>query len=105
MAAIDDPKLLKQLKSQQEHNRQEGLAAVFATAPAPERSAEPAPRSRKPAAASKRTSWKMRAWHVKPETAKHLAAYVNRRQEAGASLDASDVVDQAITAWLDQQAA
>jgi hypothetical protein len=45
----------------------------------------------------------MRAWYVKPETARRLTAYVNRQQEAGVTLDASDVVDQAIAAWLDQK--
>ena len=45
----------------------------------------------------------MRAWYVQPETASRLRAYVNRQQEAGSTIDASDVVDQAIAAWLDQQ--
>jgi len=90
-------KLASQLDS-----RQQGLEAVFGSAPEPEQPA-PAPRSRKPATASKRTSWKMRAWYVKPETASRLTAYVNRQQEAGAVIDASDVVDQAITEWLGQQ--
>ncbi|CAK6694058.1 MAG: hypothetical protein NWQ25_00340 [Prochlorococcaceae cyanobacterium MAG_34] len=45
----------------------------------------------------------MRAWYVQPETASRLRAYVNRQQESGTSLDASEVVDQAIAAWLDQQ--
>uniref|UniRef100_UPI00404A4055 hypothetical protein n=1 Tax=Cyanobium sp. TaxID=2164130 RepID=UPI00404A4055 len=49
------------------------------------------------------SSWKMRAWYVQPETASRLRAYVNRQQESGTSLDASEVVDQAIAAWLDQQ--
>ena len=93
------------LTSQLDGNRTQGLEAVFGSSPEPEPPAAPAPRSRKPAAASKRTSWKMRAWYVKPETAKRLAAYVNRQQEAGITLDASDVVDQAIAAWLDQHAA
>jgi hypothetical protein len=39
-----------------------------------------------------------------PETASRLRAYVNRQQESG-SIDASEVVDQAIAAWLDQHAA
>jgi hypothetical protein len=47
----------------------------------------------------------MRAWYVQPETASRLRAYVNRQQESGTSIDASQVVDQAIAAWLDQQAA
>ncbi len=90
-------KLAKQLDE-----RQQGLAAVFGTAPAPaEPPAEPA--KAKPATTSKRSTWKMRAWYVQPETASRLRAYVNRQQETGSSIDASDVVDQAIAAWLDQQ--
>jgi hypothetical protein len=82
--------------------RQQGLAAVFGTAPAPaEPPAEPA--KAKPTSTSKRSSWKMRAWFVRPDTASRLRAYVNRQQEAGETIDASDVVDEAITAWLDQQ--
>jgi hypothetical protein len=30
---------------------------------------------------------------------------VNRQQETGRSIDGSDVVDQALKAWLDQQVA
>lgn len=63
----------------------------------------PAPRSRKSTAVSKRTSWKMRAWYVKPETANLLTVYVNRQQEAGSTIDASDVVDQAIVEFLKQR--
>jgi hypothetical protein len=88
-------KLAKQLDE-----RQQGLQAIFGTAPAP---AEPA--KAKPATTSKRSTWKMRAWYVQPETASRLRAYVNRQQETGSSIDASDVVDQAIAAWLDQHAA
>jgi len=51
---------------------------------------------------SKRRTWKMRAWYVQPKTARRLRAYVNRQQEGGRIIDASDVVDQAITAWLEQ---
>lgn len=80
--------------------RQQGLAAVFGTAPAE----PPAPPAKaKPATTSKRSTWKMRAWYVQPATASRLRAYVNRQQETGSSIDASDVVDQAIAAWLDQQ--
>lgn len=53
-------------------------------------------------AGSKRSTWKMRAWYVQPETASRLRAYVNRQQETGSTIDASEVVDQAIAAWLDQ---
>jgi hypothetical protein len=89
-------------KIEDQAKRQQGLAAVFGTAPAPE---EPpaTPAKAKPATTSKRSTWKMRAWYVQPETASRLRAYVNRQQETGSSIDASDVVDQALTAWLDQQ--
>lgn len=88
-------------------DRQQGLAAVFgAPAPAPaEPSAAPARRNRQPVAGSKRSTWKMRAWYVQPETASRLRAYVNRQQENGSGIDASDVVDQAIAAWLDEHGA
>jgi hypothetical protein len=65
----------------------------------------PARRARQQVEGSKRSSWKMRAWYVQPETASRLRAYVNRQQESGTSIDASEVVDQAIAAWLDQHAA
>jgi hypothetical protein len=63
----------------------------------------PARGARQAATTSKRSTWKMRAWYVQPETASRLRAYVNRQQESGTSIDASEVVDQAIAAWLDQQ--
>lgn len=85
--------------------RQQGLAAVFGDQAAPPVDPAPARRTRQPAAASKRSTWKMRAWYVQPETASRLRAYVNRQQETGSGIDASDVVDQAIAAWLDQQGA
>ena len=93
---------LDKLTSQLE-DRQQGLAAVFG-APAPaEPPAAPARRNRRQVEGSKRSTWKMRAWYVRPETAIRLRAYVNRQQESGTSIDASEVVDQALTAWLDQQ--
>jgi hypothetical protein len=96
--------LEEQLKRQQGLTTLFGEKAVAAAEPAPEPSAEPpARRNRKQVDGSKRSSWKMRAWYVQPETASRLRAYVNRQQEAGSSIDASDVVDQAIAAWLDQQ--
>jgi hypothetical protein len=90
-------KLAKQLDE-----RQQGLQAIFGTAPAPAEQPAPAAPARR-SSASKRSTWKMRAWYVRPETASRLRAYVNRQQETGSSIDASDVVDQAIAAWLDQQ--
>jgi len=89
--------------------RQQGLAAVFgeqaAPPPVPADPPAPARRNRKQVDGSKRSTWKMRAWYVQPETASRLRAYVNRQQETGSTIDASDVVDQAIAAWLDQQGA
>ena len=79
--------------------RQQALAAIFGAEPP----AAPARRNRQQVAGSKRSTWKMRAWYVQPETASRLRAYVNRQQETGSGIDASDVVDQAIAAWLDQQ--
>ena len=81
------------------HQRQMKEAAVEQ----PEAESAPARRSRQQVPGSKRSTWKMRAWYVQPETASRLRAYVNRQQEAGSTIDASDVVDQAIAAWLDQQ--
>jgi hypothetical protein len=81
--------------------RQQGIEAVFGAPAKPP--ASPTGRNREQVSTSKRSSWKMRAWYVKPETARRLTAYVNRQQEAGVALDASDVVDQAIAAWLDQK--
>lgn len=51
-------------------------------------------------AVSKRTNWTMRAWYVQPTTAERLKSYVNRRQENGETIDASDVVEQALQQWL-----
>ena len=87
---MDFEKLLAQREAKQ--------AAIEQPAPA-------APAKVKPATTSKRSTWKMRAWYVQPETASRLRAYVNRQQETGASIDASEVVDQAIAAWLSQQGA
>lgn len=84
--------------------RQQALAALYGEqAAAPEPAKQPERRNRQKVPGSKRSSWKMRAWYVQPETASRLRAYVNRQQEAGSTIDASDVVDQAIAAWLDQQ--
>jgi len=49
---------------------------------------------------SKRDSWINRAWYVNPETANRLKSYINRQQEKGASIDASDVVNEALLAFL-----
>lgn len=50
---------------------------------------------------SKRMNCVLRAWYVRPETADRLKAYVNRRQESGEAIDASDVVEQALQDWFD----
>mgnify|MGYP001547377585 CR=1 FL=1 len=49
---------------------------------------------------SKRDSWVNRAWYVNPETANRLKSYVNRQQENGATIDASDVVNEALVTFL-----
>lgn len=92
-----------------QYERRKGMVSVYgeqaAKAAVEQPEAEPAParRNRQQVPGSKRSTWKMRAWYVQPETASRLRAYVNRQQEAGSTIDASDVVDQAIAAWLDQQ--
>ena len=88
---MDFEKLLAQREAKQ--------AAFELPAPA----GAPARRARQQVEGSKRSSWKMRAWYVQPETACRLRAYVNRQQESGTSIDASEVVDQAIAAWLGKQ--
>lgn len=95
MAQLDSDKMFGQLLAQREAKQ----AAVELPAPAE----APARRARQQVEGSKRSTWKMRAWYVQPETASRLRAYVNRQQETGSAIDASDVVDQAIAAWLDQQ--
>ncbi len=57
------------------------------------------------AATSKRDSWVNRAWYVQPETANRLKSYVNRQQENGINIDASDVVNEALAAFLSNNAA
>ena len=90
---MDFNKILEQRQNKQEAIEQ---PAAKPKQPKTEKASKPGP-------TSKRSAWKMRAWYVQPETASRLRAYVNRRQETGNSIDASDVVDQAIAAWLDQQ--
>jgi hypothetical protein len=67
---------------------------------------EPKPkatRKRRQVADSKRANWLMRAWYVQPDTASRLRAYVNRQQEAGETIDASEIVDTALRAWLQRK--
>lgn len=94
---MDFDKLLQQRQAKE---------ATAAEPPAPPAPAKPrATRQRAKVADSKRASWLMRAWYVQPETASRLRAYVNRQQEAGQTIDASDVVDEAIAAWLKRKGA
>jgi len=108
--AAVDPQVLhvesKPVDLQEMQSKREAAAEAWMAANRPAQK-EPAPKpKRKPeATGSKRRTWKMRAWFVRPETANRLRAFVNRQQETGSTIDASDVVDQAITAWLDQQGA
>ena len=78
------------------------LAQREAKQAATEQPAPAAPAKAKPATTSKRSTWKMRAWYVQPETASRLRAYVNRQQENGADVDASEVVNQAIAEFLER---
>jgi alkylhydroperoxidase family enzyme len=66
---------------------------------------QPAPAEAPARRARQRVEGSKRAWYVQPETASRLRAYVDSQQEGGTSIDASELVDQAIAAWLDQQAA
>jgi len=54
---------------------------------------------------SKKSSWKLKGFYLRPETAKRLRSYVNRLQEDEQKIDASDVVDQALAAFLDKKKA
>ena len=54
---------------------------------------------------SKRSTWKLKGLYLRPETAKRLRSYVNRLQEDDQKIDASDVVDQALAAFLDKKKA
>jgi hypothetical protein len=87
-------------KLQQQRLAKQAAAPIEPSAAEPA-AKPPATRQRRQVQDSKRSNWLMRAWYVQPDTAKRLRAYVNRQQEAGETVDASDVVDQAIRAWLD----
>lgn len=93
---MDFEKLLQQRETKE---------AAAQDPPAPKAAKPKGTRNRQQVAGSKRSSWKMRAWFVQPETASRLRAFVNRRQEAGDMIDASDVVDEAIRAWLSKKGA
>lgn len=62
-------------------------------------------RNRAKDAESKRSTWKLKGLYLRPETAKRLRSYVNRLQEDDQKIDASDVVDQALAAFLDKKKA
>jgi hypothetical protein len=77
--------------------------AAAAAAPATPPTDPPPTRKRRQVADSKRANWLMRAWYVQPDTASRLRAYVNRQQEAGEVIDASEIVDTALRAWLQRK--
>jgi hypothetical protein len=89
-------------KMQEQIERNKGINAVFGATPDNAEPAPVAPPASKQVSDSKRSTWKQRAWYVKPETASRLRAYVNRQQENGVDVDASEVVDQAIAEFLER---
>ena len=89
-------------KLQDQIERNKGINAVFGATPGKAEPAPVAPPVSKQVSDSKRSTWKQRAWYVKPETASRLRAYVNRQQENGADVDASEVVNQAIAEFLER---
>ena len=96
MADLTNPKLLEQLE------RQQDLAAVFG-APAPtEPPAAPARRTRQPAAASKRSTWKACTFYLPPETKARLERVLLQRKLAGTdgAADQSEAINEALQAWL-----
>ena len=89
-------------KTEEQIGRDKGLNALFGATPGKAEPAPVAPPVSKQVSDSKRSTWKQRAWYVKPETASRLRAYVNRQQENGTNIDASEVVDQAIAEFLER---
>lgn len=99
--AIEQPK-----QEPAPRTRRSPAAAAAAAAPAEIEQAEQpvARRGRKPSASSKRQGWIARTYYLRPETAERLRRYVLQQQlEGGAAVDGSEVVDAALSAWLDQQ--
>jgi hypothetical protein len=89
-------------KTEEQIERDKGLNAVYGATPSKAEPAPFAPPVSKQVSDSKRSTWKQRAWYVKPETASRLRAYVNRQQENGTNIDASEVVNQAIAEFLER---
>lgn len=89
-------------KLQEQLERSKGLNVVYGATPGKAEPAPVAPSVSKQVSDSKRSTWKQRAWYVRPETASRLRAYVNRQQENGTNIDASEVVDQAIAEFLER---
>lgn len=89
-------------KLQEQLQRDKGLHVLYGATPGKAEPASVAPPVSKQVSDSKRSTWKQRAWYVKPETASRLRAYVNRQQENGTNIDASEVVDQAIAEFLER---
>lgn len=89
-------------KTEEQIKRDKGINAVYGATPSKAEPAPVAPPVSKQVSDSKRSAWKQRAWYVKPETASRLRAYVNRQQENGTNIDASEVVDQAIAEFLER---
>ena len=89
-------------KTEEQIKRDKGLNVLYGATPSKAEPAPVAPPVSKQVSDSKRSTWKQRAWYVKPETASRLRAYVNRQQENGTNIDASEVVDQAIAEFLER---
>jgi len=83
-------------------DRQQGLAAVFGDQAAPPADPAPARRTRQPAAASKRSTWKACTFYLPPETKARLERVLLQRKLAGAdgAADQSEAINEALQAWL-----
>ena len=82
--------------------RQQGLAAVFGDQAAPPADPAPARRTRQPAPASKRSTWKACTFYLPPETKARLERVLLQRKLAGAdgAADQSEAINEALQAWL-----
>lgn len=89
-------------KTEEQIERDKGLHVLYGVKLGKAEPASVAPPISKQVSDSKRSTWKQRAWYVKPETASRLRAYVNRQQENGTNIDASEVVNQAIAEFLER---
>ena len=98
MADLTNSKLLEQLE------RQQALAAVFGEKAAEAETPAPAPvrRTRQPAVASKRSTWKACTFYLPPETKARLERVLLQRKLAGAggAADQSEAINEALQAWL-----